>query len=271
MYGLRGLWRDFFPQVFISNDWYSPDGFPGFGIPFFLLTPELRLLEKKEIGVCEGERPSHLMKLLRHETAHALDNAYHLRKLKSRQALFGKTSKRYPFSYEPNQDQTFFVTNLEDSYAQAHPDEDWAETFAVWLKDRSWKRKYKGQPCLQKLELVDKTMSNLKRMKRVTAKPYSNVLELEITVEEYYRQKRQRLKLNMPQPFCAPQVLKKNKTKLHRYLNQNKASLVKTIANHHSEYDHRVERVIDSLAAAAKVNDQPLLNETRLLAALIKN
>ena len=93
---------NFLPHIWISNDWFSPDGVAGFAIPFYLLLPHLISLEKKHIGFVEGETTHSFKKLLRHETAHALDNAFHLRKNKKRQTLFGLTSKPYPKSYLPN-------------------------------------------------------------------------------------------------------------------------------------------------------------------------
>ena len=42
-------------------------------------------------------------------------------------------------------------------YAQKHPDEDWAETFAVWLEGGPWRRRYRDwQVALAKLEYVDR-------------------------------------------------------------------------------------------------------------------
>ena len=45
--------------------------------------------------------------------------------------------------------------HLEQWYAQSHPDEDFAETFAVWLApDSHWRERYAGWPVLRKLEYV---------------------------------------------------------------------------------------------------------------------
>ena len=42
-------------------------------------------------------------------------------------------------------------------YAQAHPAEDFAETFAVWLQPgSSWRQRYEGWPALSKLEYVER-------------------------------------------------------------------------------------------------------------------
>jgi len=52
--------------------------------------------------------------------------------------------------------------NLDDWYAQSHPDEDFAETFAVWLTPEvDWRQRYTGWKALQKIEYVDELMRSL--------------------------------------------------------------------------------------------------------------
>lgn len=180
----------FKPTIWISDEWFSPDGSAGFAIPFWLLTPELQALEKHMIGYCEGEGTDWSMKLLRHECAHALDNAFHLRKSKKRQSLFGLTSKRYPESYFPNPESKNFVKHLDTFYAQAHPDEDWAETFAVWLDPVSqWKNIYKDWPALKKLNLLDEILTKIQKKDPIT----DNVFQMNLiksdhrTLREFYK------------------------------------------------------------------------------------
>lgn len=144
------------PHLWASEEWFSPDGVPGFAFPFTLLDPRLIKLEKKHVGFLEGSSEKELVKLLRHECAHALDNAFHLRKNKKRQALFGLSSRPYPTFYVPDLNSKDYVKHLPQGYAQAHPEEDWAETFAVWLTPKyQWKEKYKTWPAMEKLLLVD--------------------------------------------------------------------------------------------------------------------
>ncbi len=142
---LKSKGIDFSPRVWIAEDWYSPDGSAGFAIPLYLCHERLTKLQKKHVGFIEGQTRNEFLKLIRHETAHALDNAFYLRKNKKRQALFGLTSTPYPLSYDFNPNSIDYVIHLKDHYAQAHPDEDWAETFSVWLNPKSnWKNKYKN-------------------------------------------------------------------------------------------------------------------------------
>ncbi len=199
---LKGI--KFKPHIWISDDWFSPDGIAGFAVPFFILHPRLIDLEIEMIGEAEGANPKWCMQLLRHETGHALDNAFHLRKNKLRQSIFGLTSIPYPDSYLPNPRSKEFVRHLNGHYAQAHPDEDWAETFAIWLTPRSgWRTKYRHWPALAKLELIDEMMNNLKgkmpqNLKKEEAESYASN---QLTLREYYRKKRIKYGLNKTPMF----------------------------------------------------------------------
>jgi len=185
----------FRPHIWISDDWFSPDGVAGFAIPFFILHTRLIELERKMMGLAEGSTSQWCMKLFRHETGHALDNAFHLRKNKRRQALFGLTSQEYPDSYLPDRKSKDYVQHLEDCYAQSHPDEDWAETFATWLNPRSaWKTRYQNWPALEKLEFINKFFHD--RHGQYPVNQNKNEMDSfktnKITLREYYRIKRLR-------------------------------------------------------------------------------
>ncbi len=185
----------FKPYIWISDDWFCPDGAPGFAVPFYLFDDSLMVLERKMMGRCEGASERELMKLMRHECGHAIDNAFGLRRKKERQARFGSSKTPYPKSYIPDLDSPDYVTHLGDGYAQAHPDEDWAETFAVWLGTSSLtklKRRYQGTKAWEKLQYVDRLMDSLKgQSPKLTVKwKCDPVHELSITLQEYYREKR---------------------------------------------------------------------------------
>ena len=109
----------FVPHAWIGDDWYSPDGIPGLSIPFFVIHPRLSQLERTMIGEVEGGTSKSCMQLLRHEAGHAIDNAFHLRKKKLRQELFGLSSTPYPENYEPMPYSKNYVRHLDDLYAQA--------------------------------------------------------------------------------------------------------------------------------------------------------
>ena len=153
----------FRPHYWIAQEWFSPDGVPGIAIPFYLLHPRLRRLERRFMGEVEGGNEDALMQILRHEAGHAVDTAYRLRRRKAWRQAFGTPSKRYPRHYRPRPGSKRFVQHLQGWYAQSHPTEDFAETFAVWLKPGStWRRQYAGWPALRKLEYVGEAMAGLR-------------------------------------------------------------------------------------------------------------
>lgn len=224
---------NFLPHIWLGDDWFSPDGIAGFSIPFYLTHPRLIKLERKNTGVIEGASYNSFMKLLRHETAHAIDNAFHLRKNKRRQQLFGLTGKRYPKTYLPNPNSKDYVRHLEDYYAQAHPDEDWAETFAVWLDPKSeWEFKYANWNALEKLNLIDDIFETLRNQnqKNFKVKEYSCAANDTRTLKEYYKEKRKSLKINRAKPLIQkidtnylPYVLE-NKSQVRKILLQQKGT-----------------------------------------------
>ena len=92
----------------------------------------------------EGGTPEWCMRILRHEAGHAIDNAYKLRQRRRRQQVFGPSYKAYPEFYDPKPYSKSFVLHLDSWYAQSHPDEDFAETFAVWLSQAGLARALRG-------------------------------------------------------------------------------------------------------------------------------
>ena len=158
----RGL--TFHPHFWLSAEWFSPDGVPGVAIPFYLAHPRLERLERAQMLEVEGGNEAWCMKILRHEAGHAIDNAYKLRQRRRRQQLFGPSYMQYPEYYTPKPYSKSFVLHLDSWYAQSHPDEDFAETFAAWLTpDSDWRARYAGWPALKKLEYMDGLMNRARR------------------------------------------------------------------------------------------------------------
>lgn len=150
----RGI--GFRPHFWLAQEWFSPDGIPGIAIPFYLAHPRLMSLERRFMREVEGGNRNWLMRILRHEAGHAIDSAYRLRRRRLWREVFGPASLPYPDTYRPRPGSRRFVQHLGAWYAQAHPTEDFAETFAVWLKPNSaWRREYLGWPAFAKLEYID--------------------------------------------------------------------------------------------------------------------
>ena len=146
----------FRPGCYLADEWLCPDRVPVIGIPFCLAHPRLKRIEQKMMLEVEGGTEEECMKLLRHECGHAINYAYFLYKRSRWRQLFGRFSARYKSSYPAKPYSRRYVMHLADNYAQCHPDEDFAETFAVWLTpDSNWQEKYKNWPALKKLQYVD--------------------------------------------------------------------------------------------------------------------
>ena len=157
----RGI--QFRPHCWLGEEWFTPDGVPGFAIPFYLAHPRLRRLERRVVGEVEGGNRNWFLRILRHEAGHAIDNAYRLRRRRRWRETFGPASLPYPDTYRPRPGSRRYVQHLGSWYAQSHPTEDFAETFAVWLQPASrWRSHYEDWPALAKLEFVDELMREVR-------------------------------------------------------------------------------------------------------------
>ena len=160
------------PHFWVSSEWFSSTITPGIAVPFYLTHPRLERLERKMILEAEGSTPAECMRILRHEMGHVIQHAYQLQRRRRWQQLFGPSSRRYPRHYRANPTSRNYVQHLRLWYAQSHPDEDFAETFAVWLQPRSnWRKRYAGWPALKKLEYVDELMSEIADQKPLLTTP----------------------------------------------------------------------------------------------------
>jgi hypothetical protein len=188
--GNRGI--HFRPHVWLSEEWFSPDGVPGIAVPFYLAHPRLEKLERRIMREVEGGNSRWCMRILRHEAGHALDNAYRLRRRKRWREVFGPASLQYPAHYKARPGSRRYVHHLGDWYAQAHPTEDFAETFAVWLKpNSSWRKSYADWPAFNKLSVVEELMTSVQGL----SPPVRNRLRIEPiqentrTLAQHYRRK----------------------------------------------------------------------------------
>lgn len=210
LYGeLRRRHLRFRPHCWLSTEWFSPDGVPGIAIPFYLAHPRLSKLEFKQMFDVEGGTSRWCMQLLRHEAGHAIDTAYRLHRRKRWRKTFGPYTKPYPSYYSPNPKSKNYVYHLDWWYAQSHPAEDYAETFAVWLQPGSnWRKVYEGWPVLKKLEYMNELMNSINDQTppvrlRETVEPLS---ENKKTLREYYEEKRAFYGINIPEVYDSELV-----------------------------------------------------------------
>jgi hypothetical protein len=205
---MRGI--RFRPHCWLAQEWFSPDGIPGIAIPFYLAHKRLISLERRFMREAEGANRNWLMRILRHEAGHAVDSAYRLRRLKSWRSVFGPASLPYPDTYRPRPGSRRFVQHLGAWYAQAHPTEDFAETFAVWLKPNSpWRREYEGWPAYAKLQFIDQLAKDIGQRKPQIAdrSTIEDVTQETSTLREHYEQKLARYRL--PRRSGADELLLK--------------------------------------------------------------
>jgi hypothetical protein len=200
----------FRPHCWLAEEWFSPDGIPGIAIPFYLAHRRLMGIERRFMREVEGGNRNWLMRILRHEAGHAIDTAYRLRRRSHWRAVFGPASLPYPDTYRPRPGSRRFVQHLGAWYAQAHPTEDFAETFAVWLKPHSpWRREYLGWPAYTKLEFMDSLANEIGRRKPAVLdrSTIEDVTQETRTLREHYEQKLARYR--MPRRSGADELLLK--------------------------------------------------------------
>src|SRR5579864_5506096 len=191
----------FRPHYWLADEWFTPDGVPGIAIPFYLAHPRLIKLELAQMLEVEGGDAEGCLRILRHEVGHAIDNAYLLRRRPTRRRLFGNPNTEYPEYYTPKPYSKSFVLHLDHWYAQSHPDEDFAETFAVWLDPGSmWPTRYAGWPAERKLEYMDRLMLELARTRPSvkSTREVDPLWRLRKTLGEHYRSKREHYGLDHP-------------------------------------------------------------------------
>ena len=190
---LEGRGIVFKPECYLAVERLTTEGETCIGIPFYLAHPALTRLEKKIMIEAEGDTKEWCMKLLRHEAGHAVEYAYGFHRRPQWRRIFGHSSLEYADTYKFRPYSKNYVRHLDGYYAQYHPDEDFVETFAVWLTPGfNWRESYKGWKALAKLEYVDRLMNEIRgRAPTVKSKhKYWRLSSLQMTLRYYYNKKR---------------------------------------------------------------------------------
>jgi len=176
----------FRPACYLTDEWGCPSGEAVIGIPFYLASPDLAQLEKETNDL---ESPREIMMCLRHEAGHAFNYAYRLHRTPEWKQLFGSFRRPYRDQYRPVPFSRDYVRHLAGWYAQKHPDEDFAETFAVWLTPGSnWRKRYNGWGAMAKLRYLDRLAKQLSNVDPVRRRWETDITvdEMESTVGEFY-------------------------------------------------------------------------------------
>lgn len=245
----------FHPPCHIGDEWFVPIGIPAIFVPFFLVHDRLRALERTMMLEVEGGTREWFMKLIRHEAAHAYSYAYQIPRKKKWQQTFGRTSREQtPDFYQPRPFSRSYVVNLDDWYAQSHPDEDFAETFAVWLTPGlDWRKRYAGWKALQKLEYVDELMRSFAGKPPSHVPPYkpADYDCLNQKLKTYYAGKRKLYEDTYPdfydadlrELFAAPAGIKASS-----YLRLRKRRLMNAVCQWTNEKKYRVNKLLTRLS-----------------------
>jgi hypothetical protein len=244
----------------------------------------MRLERKMSIDV-EGGTQREAMRILRHEAGHVMQHAYNLHRRRKWQQLFGRSSTRYPDYYRPDPASKDYVQHLGRWYAQCHPDEDFAETFAVWLTPRSaWRKRYADWPALEKLLYVDELMAEIAGEKPILTNQVEvdPVSKLTRTLGDHYRNKLEHYSLTTPATFDRELQRIFSSEPRHRgapsasaFIRRNRAEIRRSVSKWNGEYQLTLDAVLDDMIDRCRALKLRMRgSETRLrqnLTALLTN
>jgi hypothetical protein len=283
----RGL--PFRPECYLGDEWFSPEGSPAIAIPFYLAHPRLKQLELHQMLEVEGGTAEWCLKLLRHECGHALDHACRFSAEPEWRAVFGNPESHYePDTYRPRPYSKSFVRHLPNWYAQSHPDEDFAETFAVWLASppEEWRERYRGWKALDKLEFVDALMERARHSPPALGRPrrISEASRLRKTLARHYAVKRRLYAEDFPDFYDSDlrAIFNNGEPGLEpaaRIMRGHRAALLSSIVRWTGQRKYTVDMLIRKLMVRCReLNLAAPRDQTRLfvdlsayLAALVTN
>jgi hypothetical protein len=254
----------FRPPVYLSDEWGCPDGTPLIGVPFYLADARLERIEAEHAGTVEGDDEA--MRYLRHEAGHAVNYAFRVHDRPDFSAEFGDYARPYAERYVANPLSRAYVRHILGWYAQKHPDEDFAETFAVWLTPSiDWRTEYDGWEALRKLEWVDGVMRELASLAPEVTVPTDDDLPVEAmhwTLGEHYAGDDEPLPLgdgrqfdgDLLRVFVRPPDAPMGEPAEH-FLGQHEGELVTRIAYWTSEGAPIVRSLVRALQARAAALD----------------
>jgi hypothetical protein len=247
----------FRPICYLGDEWFCPEGSATIAIPFYLAQPRLKKLEAKMMMEVEGDSEAWCLRLLRHEMGHVLNHAFLLGKDRRWQKIFGLTSLEYSESFRARPYSRRFVRHLDGYYAQSHPEEDFAETVAIWLTpDLDWRNQYKGWKALEKIEFVDDLMRKLAGTAPLvfSKAKISEASRLRSRLEAHYKRRRRTYAQDFPDFFDAD--LKKlfieasdtpNGERATSYLRRHRQLILNAVSDWTGEPKFTIDRVLRAL------------------------
>ena len=253
----KGLTK-FRPACYLTDEWGCPSGEPIIGIPFYLASAALAQLEKETHDL---EDAREIMMYLRHEAGHAFTYAYKLHNRPEWKKTFGPFRRPYRDNYRPAPFSRDYVRHLPGWYAQKHPDEDFAETFAVWLTPRSnWRKRYRGWGAMEKLRFLDRLARKLGKSDPARRRGVTDITvdEMETTVAEFYHQNaREEVAVTELTPDTDLRdifpVSKRRKTALpaHEFLHQHRKAVIAKVAHWTGAQRPLIKNLMDTIEKRA--------------------
>jgi len=252
------------PKLYLGDEWFSPEGVVAIAIPFFLAHPRLIEIEKQFMLEAEGDARDYFLRLLRHEAGHCFEHAFRFSGRKKWQDIFGSPNAEYhPETYRPRPYSKSFVKNLKNWYAQSHPDEDFSETFAVWLDPNSdWRNVYQDWPlAYKKLDYIDQLVIEARTKKgKIYGGEYliSNANKLTSTLETYYKKKRREQAADYPdfydgdlkKIFLVPSDKDHKKLpKAYAFMRRHRRMILENVNTWTGEHIYVIETLIKKLTA----------------------
>ena len=249
-------------HFYLSDEWFTPDGATAIAVPFYLAHPRLEKLEEAQMLEVEGGEHEWCMRILRHEAGHAIDNAFRLRLRRQRRRVFGLPSKPYPEFYTPKPYSKSYVLHLDAWYAQSHPDEDFAETFALWLTPNSeWRQRYTGWPAFKKLEYMDALMRSLhlKSARVDNAEEVDALPDLRTTLRQHYRNKRRHYGVDYPNFYDrdlrrlfsdAPEF--DDNITAAQFISRNRRPVRRLVAEWTGIYQYTIDQVLEDMISRSR-------------------
>jgi hypothetical protein len=260
------------PLCYLGDEWFCPEGAATIAVPFYLAHPRLKKLEEKMMMEVEGGTEAWCMRLLRHEMGHVMNHSYLLAKDRQWQKVFGSPSLEYSESFRARPYSKRFVRHLDGWYAQSHPEEDFAETLAIWLTPGlDWKSQYRSWKALEKLEYVDQLMSKLSGQKPLllSRSRMSDAARLRSRLDAYYKKRRRLYAEDFPDFFdgdlrklFADSTAAPDAERAAAFLRRTRRPMLNAVAAWTGEPKFTVDRLLRALTERCSALDLRLRSDS---------